>query len=60
VTRLELKVEGGTASRVRRVVIGTVPYLNVQPLIWALETGRVEADALGDIRLRLCPPTRRI
>lgn len=46
-SKLEPRAESGAAARPRRVVIGTVPYLNVQPLIWALETGRVETQALG-------------
>jgi chorismate dehydratase len=35
--------------------IGTVPYLNVQPLIWALETRRVEAAALEGHPFEILP-----
>jgi chorismate dehydratase len=55
VSKIESEADSRLEARARRVVIGTVPYLNVQPLIWALETGRVEADAFGGHPFEIVP-----
>ena len=54
-SKIESEADSRLEARVRRVVVGTVPYLNVQPLIWALETGRVEADAFGGHPFEIVP-----